>query len=284
MAGSEVDPTTLSAAEKIDFLITHVTGLTDMGTRLSAQMDTLTRRLNAHDIRMARLEKKPQEGELAASNTVGNDSELEDAGDDNAGQCAPGTERTGHGAPSARDPRRGATGGGDGRRDGNGGKDGWRTTPGGRNGDFYGRPTGDSYGRTRSGGGGRDGYDGGFHHQDRHEQGGFHRPKLNFPSFDGESDPLPWLTKCTSYFRGMRTMEEEKVWLAALHLEGVAAEWYYALERDHGVLSWARFSDFVNMRFGPPLRTNGMAELKDLKVFDNLAAAVDYLVQQPDGT
>jgi hypothetical protein len=27
------------------------------------------------------------------------------------------------------------------------------------------------------------------------------------------------------------------------------------------VLSWARFTDFVNLRFGPPLRTNGLAEL-----------------------
>jgi hypothetical protein len=94
--------------------------------------------------------------------------------------------------------------------------------------------------------------------------GGFNRPKLNFPSFDGESDPLPWLTKCASYFHGMRTMEEEKVWMVALHLEGATVEWYHALERDHGILSWPRFFGFVNMRFRPPLQTNGMAELKDL--------------------
>jgi hypothetical protein len=33
-------------------------------------------------------------------------------------------------------------------------------------------------------------------------------------------------------------MAEEKVWLASLHFEGAAVEWYYALERDHGILSW----------------------------------------------
>jgi hypothetical protein len=101
-------------------------------------------------------------------------------------------------------------------------------------------------------------------------RGGFSRPKLNFPSFDGESDPLPWLTKCASYFHGMRTTEEEKVWMAALHLEGAVAEWYYALEWDHGILSWPHFSDFVNMRFRPPLHTNGMAELKDLRRMDTV--------------
>jgi hypothetical protein len=59
-------------------------------------------------------------------------------------------------------------------------------------------------------------------------------------------------------------MEEEKVWIASLHIEGVAAEWYYALEWDYDIISWVRFADFVHMRFGPPLRTNGLAELKEL--------------------
>jgi hypothetical protein len=63
----------------------------------------------------------------------------------------------------------------------------------------------------------------------------------------------------------MLTMAEEKVWIASLHLEGMAVDWYYALERDHAIPSWARFAEFMNMRFGPPLRTNSLAELKDLR-------------------
>lgn len=62
----------------------------------------------------------------------------------------------------------------------------------------------------------------------------------------------------------MRTMTEEKVWHATLSLEGVAAEWYYALERDHDILSWSRFAEFVHMCFGPPIRTNSLAEMKAL--------------------
>jgi hypothetical protein len=62
----------------------------------------------------------------------------------------------------------------------------------------------------------------------------------------------------------MRTMAEEKVWITSLHLDSVAAEWYYVLERDHGILSWARFAEFMNMRFGPPLHSNGLDELKEL--------------------
>jgi hypothetical protein len=58
----------------------------------------------------------------------------------------------------------------------------------------------------------------------------------------------------------MGTTQEERVWMASLHPEGIEAEWYYALERDVGLLLWTRFSKFVNMRFGPLLRTNDMAD------------------------
>jgi hypothetical protein len=40
--------------------------------------------------------------------------------------------------------------------------------------------------------------------------------------------------------------------MASLHLDGVATEWYYALERDVGLLPWTRFYDFINTCFGPP--------------------------------
>jgi len=92
-----------------------------------------------------------------------------------------------------------------------------------------------------------------------------HRPKLTFPRYDGEADPLPWLNKCDSYFRGCRTMDEEKVWLASLHLDGVAAEWYFHLECDVGIVSWPRFVEYVNLRFGPPIRSNALGELKELR-------------------
>jgi hypothetical protein len=59
MSGPEVDPKTLSAADKLDFLITQVASLIDLGTRLSSQMETMTGRMNRHDSRLARLEKKP---------------------------------------------------------------------------------------------------------------------------------------------------------------------------------------------------------------------------------
>jgi hypothetical protein len=101
---------------------------------------------------------------------------------------------------------------------------------------------------TGSGSGGGNGHTGDGSHQgtpNRHGQTGdfrdnlrnsFHRPKLNFPRYDGETDPLPWLNRCESYFMGTRTMAVEQVWLASLHMDEVTAEWNYALEHDYGVL------------------------------------------------
>ncbi|XP_014660203.2 uncharacterized protein LOC106804166 [Setaria italica] len=59
-------------------------------------------------------------------------------------------------------------------------------------------------------------------------------------------------------------MDEEKVWMASLHLKGVASQWYYQLKRDFGVVSWPRFAKFVTLRFGPPIRSNTLGELKVL--------------------
>lgn len=68
-----------------------------------------------------------------------------------------------------------------------------------------------------------------------------------------------------NFFRRQRTMEEEKVWLASYHLTGVAQQWYYQLERDEGVLSWSRFAEFINMRFGPPIRSNPLGKMVHLR-------------------
>jgi hypothetical protein len=166
MSGPEVDPKTLSAADKLDFLITQVASLTDLGTRLSGQMETMTGRMNRHDSRLARLEKKPQEGEPSGPNVDGIDSEPEDDINVNAGRRGSDTRHSSERASGARE-RHGAPDGGDGHRTGYGGGDGRREGYD----DFYGRQNDDFYGRPRGGRGGQDGYDGGLHHPNRYEQG-----------------------------------------------------------------------------------------------------------------
>jgi hypothetical protein len=90
----------------------------------------------------------------------------------------------------------------------------------------------------------------------------FHR--LEFQRFDGTEDPLGWLQHCDQFFRGQKTPESEKVWLASYHLTGIAQQWYFQLERDEGEPNWRNFKEYINLRFGPSIRHNPLGELKEL--------------------
>ncbi|KAJ1275604.1 hypothetical protein BS78_05G147700 [Paspalum vaginatum] len=65
----------------------------------------------------------------------------------------------------------------------------------------------------------------GQHHTDRPPR----FQKLDFPRYDGKSDPMLFINKCESYFTQQRTMAEERVWMASYHLEDVAQLWYIQL-------------------------------------------------------
>ena len=99
------------------------------------------------------------------------------------------------------------------------------------------------------------------HHNDRPPR----FQKMDFPKFNGKSDPLAFLNRCESYFRQQRIAEEEKVWMASYNLEDGAQLWYMQLQRDEGTPPWRRFSELLNTRFGPPLRSNPLGELMACK-------------------
>ena len=50
--------------------------------------------------------------------------------------------------------------------------------------------------------------------------------KMEFPTYDGEVDPLSWLNRCDLFFTAQRTVEAEKVGIASFHLVGDAQLWY----------------------------------------------------------
>jgi hypothetical protein len=223
------DPATLAMAQTLQQIM-------DQQTQTMAQITMINGRLHSHDTRMAQLEKR-----------------TDDATESGSGPHLPASDSPDlkAGGSGLADPNAPLEVGGDGGHDRGNSSRGHGGLGGHDGDDFCNRPRHDG------------GWCGQYDH-DRQEDAGYRRPKLNFPSFDRETDPLPWINKCETYFRGMRTMAEEKVWITFLHLDSVATEWYYVLERDHGILSWARFAEFMNMRFGPPLHSNGLDELKEL--------------------
>jgi hypothetical protein len=85
--------------------------------------------------------------------------------------------------------------------------------------------------------------------------------KLDFPRYDGKTDPMLFINKCESYFRQQRTMTEERMWMASYNLEDVAQLWYIQLQEDEGTPPWGRFKELLHLRFGPPLRSAPLFEL-----------------------
>ncbi|WVZ80867.1 hypothetical protein U9M48_028309 [Paspalum notatum var. saurae] len=110
---------------------------------------------------------------------------------------------------------------------------------------------------SSSSGGGNDGQ----HHNDRPPQ----FQKMDFLRYDGKSDPLIFINRCESYFHQQRIMEEEKVWMASYNLEDGAQLWYIQVQADEGTLSWRRFTELLNLRYGPPLRSALLFELADCR-------------------
>jgi len=107
------------------------------------------------------------------------------------------------------------------------------------------------------------------HHQDRPPR----FQKLDFPRYDGKSDPLIFINRCESYFHQQRIMEEEKVWMASYNLEEGAQMWYIQVQEDEGIPSWRRFKDLLHLRYGPPLCSNPLHKLASCK---HMGTIVDY--------
>jgi hypothetical protein len=97
--------------------------------------------------------------------------------------------------------------------------------------------------------------------------------KLDFPKFDGKSDPLIFINRCESYFHQQRIVEEEKLWMASYNLEDAAQLWYIQVQADEGTPSWRRFSELFHLRFAPPLCANSLGELAACK---RTGSVVDY--------
>lgn len=54
------------------------------------------------------------------------------------------------------------------------------------------------------------------------------------------------------------------MWMAPLHLDDTATEWYYQMEHDFAMVSWPRFVEFVKLRFRPPICSHSVGEIKAL--------------------
>jgi hypothetical protein len=48
--------------------------------------------------------------------------------------------------------------------------------------------------------------------------------------------------------------------MASLHLDGAAAQWYFQLECNCGIISWLHFAEHAKLQFGTPIRSNALVK------------------------
>ncbi|KAD6453241.1 hypothetical protein E3N88_07946 [Mikania micrantha] len=75
--------------------------------------------------------------------------------------------------------------------------------------------------------------------------------KIDFPSFSG-GDPRGWILKAEKYFRFYNTLDEEKVDVAAIHLEGDALDFYSWISTEQDITYWEELTAALQKHFGPP--------------------------------
>ncbi|XP_039772029.1 uncharacterized protein LOC120640239 [Panicum virgatum] len=117
---------------------------------------------------------------------------------------------------------------------------------------------------------------GGFSEGQRHQDHPPRFQKMDFPRYDGKSDPLIFVNRCESYFHQQRIREEEKVWMASYNLEEGAQMWYIQVQQDEGTPSWRRFKEMLNLHYGPPLHSAPLADLADRRRTSTVAEYQDH--------
>ncbi|XP_068645156.1 uncharacterized protein [Aristolochia californica] len=89
--------------------------------------------------------------------------------------------------------------------------------------------------------------------------------KLDFPTYDGSTDPLIWLHRCDQFFYNQRTHNEDHFHLAAFHMLDEALLWYHQINSEHHVLDWYLCKEYCILRFGPPARSNPLGDMVNFK-------------------
>ncbi|WVY96655.1 hypothetical protein V8G54_028806 [Vigna mungo] len=74
--------------------------------------------------------------------------------------------------------------------------------------------------------------------------------KLDFPRFDG-SDVLQWIFKAEQFCSYYNTPDDQRLTIAATHLDKDVVPWYQMMTRHESFHSWVAFTRALELEFGP---------------------------------
>ncbi|KAG6503289.1 hypothetical protein ZIOFF_035600 [Zingiber officinale] len=90
------------------------------------------------------------------------------------------------------------------------------------------------------------------------------RMKVEFPRWEN-NNPIGWISRAEKYFRFHNTLDNAKVELTSINLEGDVIQWYDWLEACHGPPKWKKFKEELINRFGPSGYENVDRELAKIR-------------------
>jgi hypothetical protein len=89
--------------------------------------------------------------------------------------------------------------------------------------------------------------------------------KLQFPKYDRSLDPTSWVCRAEQFFEFQNIVEEEKVPLAAYHLEEEAQLWYQLFWESDEALTWETLKEGMHARYGPTQFEDYFGDLTKLR-------------------
>ena len=76
--------------------------------------------------------------------------------------------------------------------------------------------------------------------------------KLDFPRFDG-SEVLQWIIKAEQFFHYYHTPEDQRLTIAAIHMDTDVVPWFQMMLKTNLFQSWTLFTKALETKFGPSL-------------------------------
>ncbi|KAJ1428448.1 Retrotransposon gag domain [Sesbania bispinosa] len=74
--------------------------------------------------------------------------------------------------------------------------------------------------------------------------------KLDFPRFDG-TDVLQWIFKAEQFFDYYKTPDDQRLTIAAIHLDKGVVPWFQMMSRNNPFHTWIGFTRALELEFGP---------------------------------
>ncbi|XP_042067267.1 uncharacterized protein LOC121810570 [Salvia splendens] len=101
--------------------------------------------------------------------------------------------------------------------------------------------------------------------------------RYEFPRFDGDGFE-GWTMRAEYFFQVARVPEEERVRVAAIHLEGKALQWhrgFLSLHGEEAYVDWGYYLSCLAARFGAQAYDGPLADLRNLKQKGKLQSYMD---------